>query len=117
FSRDGNSPIDSLSAGTPVHLVGIGTDRHLVEAHVTNGKAEGWILVNDLEPIPEDTIKELEAKRADDEKLKQAIARKEILVGMPEDAVLKILGRPNSKSTVVETSGSSEKWSYIAYKM
>jgi len=117
FSRDGSGPIDSLSAGTTVHLLGLGTDRHLVEARVTNGKAEGWILANDLEPIPEETIKELESKRADDEKLKQAIAKKEVLVGMPEDAVLKILGRPNSKSTITEPSGTSEKWSYVTYKM
>ncbi len=117
FSREGNSPIDSVPQGQTVHLIAIGADRHLVETRVTNGKAEGWLLVSDLEPIPESVITELEAKRADEEKIKQAIAKKEILVGMPEDAITKILGRPNSKSTVVEPAGSSEKWSYLSYKM
>ncbi len=117
FSREGDSPIDGLAEGVTVKLIGIGSDRHLVEARVTNGKAEGWVLASDLEPIPEPIIKQIEDKRADEEKIKDAIARKEILVGMPDEAVIKILGRPSSKSSVVEPSGNSEKWSYISYKM
>src|SRR5438128_2075364 len=100
FSRDGNSVIDSLRPNQRVRLVGIGPERYLVEARVTNGRAEGWVLPGDMEPIPESVLKELQKKGADAEKIKEAIAHGEIEIGMTEEDVIKVLGTPKAKSQV-----------------
>lgn len=116
FSRDGNGYLDTLRPGQEVRLVGIAEARYLVEARVTNGRAEGWVVVADLEPIPEAVVKEIQKKGAETEKEKQAIARGEIEVGMSPDAVLKILGKPKTKSSILESGGNFEQWSYPTYK-
>lgn len=116
FSRDGNGLLDSLRAGQEVRLVGIAEDRYLIKARVTNGLAEGWVLPDDMEPIPEAVIKAIQKKKAEVEKEREAIARGEIEVGMSQDTVLKILGKPKSKSSILESGGSFEQWSYPTYK-
>ena len=116
FSRDGSSLLDAVRAGQHVRLIGIGKDRYLVKAQTLNGRLEGWALMSDLEPIPEAIGKELEQKSKEAEKLKQAIARNEIEIGMPQDAVTKILGKPKAKSSVKDANGSFEQWTYTSYK-
>lgn len=116
FSRDGNSVIDSIRAKQSVRLIGIGPERYLVQARVTNGRAEGWVLPGDMEPIPEAILKELQKKSADADRIRQAIARGEIEMGMSEEDVIRILGTPKARSQVKDSRGSSDQWTYTSYK-
>jgi len=116
FTRDGTGMLDTLRANQYVQLLGIGTDRYFVQARATNGKTQGWAVPSDMEPIPEAVFKELQQKVAEAERIKQAIARGEIEVGLPQDAVLKILGKPKAKSSIIESGGSFEQWTYNTYK-
>ncbi|MBI4026035.1 MAG: hypothetical protein HY360_13700 [Verrucomicrobia bacterium] len=116
FSRDGSAPLDNIRAGQHVRLLGIGEDRYLVRARVTNGRADGWVVASDMEPIPESVIKELETKSAAAEKVKKAVARGEIEIGMTQDAVEKVLGKTKVKSKITDANGAVEQWTYPAYK-
>jgi hypothetical protein len=116
FSRDGNGFLDTLRPTQEVRLIGIAEDRFLVEARITNGRAEGWVLPGDMEPIPEAVIKEIQKKSDEAEKEKKAIARGQVEVGMSQEAVQKILGKPKGKSSILENEGSFEQWKYPSYK-
>lgn len=116
FSRDGSSLLDAVRAGQHVRLIGIGKDRYLVKAQTLNGRLEGWVLMSHVEPIPEAIRNELEQKSKEAEKLRQAIEKKEVEIGMPQDAVIKILGKPKAKSSIKDAAGSFEQWTYTTYK-
>jgi len=116
FSRDGSSLLDAVRAGQHVRLIGIGKDRYLVKAQTLNGRLEGWVLMSHVEPIPEAIRNELEQKSKEAEKLRQAIEKKEVEIGMPQDAVTKILGKPKAKSSIKDATGSFEQWTYTTYK-
>jgi hypothetical protein len=116
FSRDGTSTIERLRTGQTVRLLGIIPDRYLVKTRMSTGSAEGWILSSELEPLPESLVKEVEQKSAEAEKLKKAIDKGEVEVGMPQDAVLKILGAPKDKTVVQDAQGRFEQWTYTSYK-
>ncbi len=116
FSRDGNGVIDTIGARQSVRLIGIGPERYLVQARVTNGRAEGWVLPSSMEPIPESLLKDIEKKSAAAEKVKEAISRGEIEIGMTEEDVIKILGTTREKSQVKDINGSFDQWTYTTYK-
>jgi hypothetical protein len=116
FSRDGSGVMDWLVEKQKVTVLGLGPDRHLVRAVISNGKAEGWILANDLERPSEETLADFEKKRKEAERIRQAVARGEVVVGMTQDAVLKVLGKPGAKSSVREAGGEFEQWTWTTYK-
>jgi len=116
FSRDGSGLLDTLRAGQHARLVGIGKDRYLIKTMTLNGRVEGWVVASDMEPIPEAIVKELDQKSKEAEKLRQAIEKKEVEIGMPQDAVIKILGKPKAKSSIKDAAGSFEQWTYTTYK-
>ena len=51
-------------------------------------------------------------KSREAEKLKQAIARNEVEIGMPQEAVDQILGKPKAKSLIKDANGTFEQWTY-----
>lgn len=116
FGYDGGSVIDWLVEKQRVTIIGLGSERHLVRAVISNGRAEGWVLAADIEPPSPAMLAEFEKKRKEADRIRQAIARGEIEVGMPQDAVTKILGKPTSKSSVREAGGDFEQWTYTTYK-
>lgn len=116
FSRDGTGVIDWLIEKQRVTVIGIGPDRHLVRAMVSNGRAEGWVLANDLDRPSPEVLADFEKKRKEAERIRQAIVRGEVEVGMPQEGVLKILGKPTAKSSVREAGGDFEQWTWTAYK-
>lgn len=116
FSRDGSSLIGGIHEGQQVRLIGLSGERYLVRAQVSNGHAEGWVIANDLEPIPESVLKDLQLKITDVERLKQAVAKGQIELGMSQDSVVQILGKAKAKSSINEASGSSEQWTYTTYR-
>lgn len=116
FSRDGTGAIDTISPRQTVVLVGIGAERYLVRARVSTGRADGWVRPADMEPIPESIMTELEKKSAAAAKVKEAIAKGEIEIGMTVDDVVKILGTTKVKSQIKDASGSREEWTYTTYK-
>jgi len=116
FTSDGTGILDGLRAGQTVTLVGLGTERYLVETRISTGRAQGWVVPSDMEQIPEEIRKELREKVAEADRIKQAIAKGQIVIGMPQDAVAQILGKPKEKSTITEAEGSYEQWTYVTYK-
>ena len=116
FSRDGTGVMDWLVEKQRVTVIGIGPERHLVRAIISNGKAEGWVLANDLERPSPEVLADFEKKRKEAERIRQAIARGEVEVGMPQEAVLKLLGKPTAKSSVREAGGEFEQWTWTTYK-
>lgn len=116
FSRNGDGLIDNLRSHQSVRVIGLAEERYLVGTRLANGPAEGWVLASEVESIPQTIIKEIQEKSAEAEKLKQAIARGEIEIGMPEEAVAKILGKAKAKSQISEAGGTFEQWTYTTYK-
>jgi len=117
FSRDGSSPMDTIEMGQSVRVKGFWENRYLVQARVSNGGlAEGWVVTSDFESIPEEILKEIQKKAVQNEKLKQAIAKGEVEIGMSQEDILKILGKPKSKSSITEAGGKFEQWTYTSYK-
>lgn len=116
FGRDGTGVMDWLVEKQRVTVVGLGPDRHLVRAMISNGRAEGWVLAADIEAPPPEKMAEFEKKRKEAERIRQAIARGEVEVGMPQEAVLKLLGKPTAKSSVREAGGEFEQWTWTTYK-
>ncbi|MCC7518653.1 MAG: hypothetical protein IT578_05660 [Verrucomicrobiae bacterium] len=116
FSRNGSGVMDWLVEKQKVTVLGLGPERHLVRAVISNGKAEGWVLANDLERPSPEMLADFEKKRKEAERIRQAIARGEIVIGMTQEAVLKVLGKPGAKSSVREIGGEFEQWSWTAYK-
>ena len=57
-----------------------------------------------------------EKKRGEAERIRQAVARGEVEVGMPQEAVTKILGKPTAKTSVREAGGEFEQWTWTTYK-
>jgi hypothetical protein len=115
-SRDGNGIIDMIRTGQRVKLLGLIPGKYLVNTAITNGRAEGWVTSSDVEPLAEEILKEIQSKALAAEKVKQSIEKGEIEIGMPQEAVTKILGKANSRSTVKEGSVSFEQWMYASFK-
>lgn len=118
--RDGSGPLGTLREGQLARLIGMAKDQYLVSARTLDsggGKTEGWVPISALEPIPNEVLKELDKKSREAKELKDAIDRKEIAIGMPQDAVLKMMGQPKAKSEVQDASGVVEQWTYPTYKM
>ena len=116
ISQDGRGILGTLVSNQFVRLVGIRSDHFLIEAQITRSRGEGWVVPSNFEPIPEAVLKELQQKIDEAKKIKQAITRGEIEIGMPQEAVLKILGKPISKSSITEAEGTVEQWTYATYK-
>lgn len=116
FSRDGSGVIDWLVEKQKVAVIGLGPDRHLVRATISNGKAEGWVLAGDLESPSPEVLAEIEKGQKEAERMRRAIAQGEIVVGMPQEVVLKILGKPGVRSSVREAGGEFEQWTWTSYK-
>jgi hypothetical protein len=116
FSRDGTAVLDKLPKGQKVVLVGFGGDRYLVGTRTPRGKFEGWVLPEDLEPIPEEAMAEINKKIEETKKLKQAIEQGTIAIGMTLEMVEKVLGKPKAKSSITEAGGVFQQWTYNEYK-
>ncbi|NUN94154.1 MAG: hypothetical protein HUU04_10300 [Verrucomicrobiae bacterium] len=116
FSRDGSGVMDWLFEKQKVAVIGLGPDRHLVRATISNGKAEGWVLAGDLEKPSPEILAELEKGQKEAERMRHAIAQGEVVIGMPQEVVLKILGKPGARSSVREAGGEFEQWTWTTYK-
>lgn len=120
LSRDGSGVIETIPAGRTVRLVGLATDQehYLVEVEwmKSGGRAEGWMATANLEAIPEAVQKELQQRSREAVKIKEAMKRGEIEIGMSTEMVQGILGKATSRSSITEAAGSFEQWTYTAYK-
>jgi hypothetical protein len=116
FTRDGTSILGTILEGQKVQVVGLSDYRYLVAGRLRGGVTEGWVVPSDFEAISEATMKEINAKREHAEKIKAAIARGEIMIGMTQEMVEKILGSPGSKSQILDERGAFDQWTYTAYK-
>jgi hypothetical protein len=116
FTRDGHGPIDVVRPGQHVRVIGLWDRKYLVNSWGSTGRVEGWVVASDFEPFPEEVLALLRKRFEEAQRIEQAIESGEIVIGLPDEAVEKILGKPTAKSTIVEAGGKFEQWTYTAFK-
>jgi hypothetical protein len=116
FTRDGTSILGTILEGQKVRVIGLSDYRYLIAGRIRGGVTEGWVIPSDFESIPEATLKDIHSKRERAEKLKAAMARGEVMIGMTQEMVEKMLGAPGSKSQIMDEHGTFDQWTYTAYK-
>ena len=85
----------------------------LVSAQARQGRVSAWVPYRDLEPLPKNFLKNLQAAERRRKSMEALIARNEIAVGMTEAEVTRSLGRPQGTSH--RTTGTTQHtvWEFV----
>lgn len=114
-SQKGDAGI--LLGGQQVEILAVGKTLLRVRGQARHGQVAAWIPHNAVTNLPEGFLKNIflaEDRRTNVDAL---IARNEVAIGMTKNEVERSLGRPQRKTKRATSSGTSETWEYIRYRV
>jgi hypothetical protein len=88
-----------------------------IRGNAQQGGVAAWIPVDELEPLPENFLANLQKAEERRIQVNELIANNEVAIGMTEPEVSQSLGRPQKKSKRADKSGAQQVWEYIRYEL
>lgn len=116
LTRASNTYMTFLPRGQVVDVLAIARYQLQVRGRMSTGSVQGWVNRNDLSPISDEVMSELEQKMKAQKDVDDAIKRKEVIFDMTQDQVQMILGKPADKTRIQEEEGTEEVWTYYSYR-
>lgn len=116
FDLSGTRYVGTLRVPQVVEVQAISDRAYRVKGLAQQGQILGWVSLQALEPIPEETIELL--KKSEERRVKVAalIANNEVAIGMTTDEVVQSIGKPQKKtSRTAKGEGVRQVWDYVKY--
>ncbi|MEM1059542.1 MAG: hypothetical protein AAGK14_09865 [Verrucomicrobiota bacterium] len=114
--RSLNTPRIALAKDHPVRLVGMAPEGFYIRGTSTGGRpAEGWVGADVIAVDPQ-ILEQAQAQQQQRDRIKEAIAAKQVIEGMTLDDVQAALGKPETISFRQENGQRIDTWRYITYE-
>lgn len=109
--------LGEVAVRTPVRLLAYTPEVYYVSGRGTRGSLlTGWADPGALSAVEPALIQEVEANLEKREEIEEAIANRDVVLGMSPEDVERSLGRPAARSRSKSRDHSTETWTYIRYE-
>lgn len=117
-SKKGGRQRGSLKVGSTVDLIGFTDNAYQVRGKSSTGNGvSGWVSPLALTAKDKEFVKKFKAVYERQVIVKELIAKKEIAIGMTEDEVALVLGKPTKTKVRRNAAGVTTTWEFVEYEI
>ncbi len=108
--------LGTLKKGQIVEIQAVSDTAYRVRGKAEQGQVAGWIDPKFLNPLPKDFLENVRQNAARREEVAALIAKNEVAVNMTPEEVVKALGKPSKKNSLLDAKGRAETWEFVKYE-